>query len=367
MGVGCILSPATCLAGPIAHATFSDLFGALTSWMVDSVGWMLRASGAALASASEPATVLASAQGLYRTLEALAPALMILGLTVATLQAVRHGDAGSLWRVYFGVLPASVAGIVLAPHVAALVLRAVNELTGTAAASVQARTGELAARVSSLVGTVPGFGLFVLAGALVIGSWLLWCELIVRVVVLTVLLVLVPLVAGLAVLPALRRAPWRLGETFIAVALAKFLVVLALVLGLDELTGTSATQVVVGVVTLALAAGAPFVLLRLVPVLEQSALQHAEGVRQRLASSSRRGIGQASRVLGAMSPESAMAAPESPEDLGLPLLEGDGELELPSQEGPPPKAPVGEGRLRHGHVAYTRDHLGPVVTWHWDD
>ena len=67
---------------------------------------------------------------------------------------------------------------------------------------------------------------FLLSIFVVIGTMLLWFELIVRTVVLTLLLVLVPVIVPLATFPSLRRLGWRLGETFVAVAASKFAIVI---------------------------------------------------------------------------------------------------------------------------------------------
>jgi len=114
---------------------------------------------------------------------------------------------------------------------------------------------------------------------------LLWCELIIRSVVLTLLLVLVPVIVPLSTFPAMRRLGWRLAETFIAVASSKLLIVIALSLGLDELEGGSVTVAITGAVTLLLATCTPFVLLRVIPFVEQSALHNLEGIRQRFTRS----------------------------------------------------------------------------------
>ena len=367
MGIGCLLNPATCAAGLVAHATLGDLFNALTNWVVDSVHWILTSAGAVLATTTDPTTVTNAVTPLYATLTTLSPILMLLGLMVATFSALRHGDPSSLWRSYLGVAPACVAAIALARPLAALTLRAVNDVSSTAAASVATRETTLANDLHNIVGSVPGFGLFLLAVAVVVGSWFLWCEMVVRVVVLALLLVLVPIVAALSTFPSLRRVGWRLAETFVAVAASKFLIVIALVLGLDELTGSSATRVVAGAVTLVLAALTPFVLLRVVPVMEQSALHHVEGLRQRLSHGARRAAMGTMNASAMLAPEAMPVAPTTPEDLGFGMWEGDGELELaPPYEGPV-KAPVGVPRRRGGHVAYTKDDMGPVVTWHFDE
>ena len=163
-----------------------------------------------------------------------APVLMMVGLLVSTLQALRHGEASALWRVYFGVAPACVAGIALARPIALLILDAVNQLSSNAASTVAAHETVLGTALTGLTPTTPGFGVFLLACVVVVGTMLLWFELIVRTVVLTLLLVLVPVVVPLATFPSMRRLGWRLGETFVAVAVSKFAIVVTLVLGLNE-------------------------------------------------------------------------------------------------------------------------------------
>jgi len=351
----CLLSPVRCAGTSVAKSTLGDLFGALTNWVLASVTWLLHSASGVLVSASEPSTVLRSANQEFSVLVALAPALMMVGLLVATLQALRHGDSASLARAYFAVAPACVAGIALARPLAVLILTSVNQLSTTAAQTVVGREATLANDFNALSGSTPGFGIFVLAIGVVVGCWLLWCELVVRSVVLTLLLVLVPVVVPLATFPALRRVGWRLAETFVAVAASKFLIVVALSLGLDQLEGSSSTQIVTGGVSLLLAGASPFLLLRVIPFVEQSALHNFEGLRGRLS----RGAQQMA--------SSPAANAVRAEDLGLAMWESDSQVSLAPTDAEPGPAPVGKARGRGGHVAYYSDDAGPVVGWHFDE
>ena len=368
----CLFNPTSCVATSVAKATLGDLFDGLTSWILASVQWFLSASGHVLTSASDPSLVIRSASLEYATLLNLSAPLMLIGLLVATISALRHGDAGSLWRVYLGVAPAAVLTLALARPVATLILQAVDQLSSSAALSVVQHEQILATSLISLTPSVPGFGIFILAVGVVIGTWLLWCELIVRTVVLTLLLVLVPVIVPLTTFPALRRVATRLAETFIAVAAAKFLIVITLSLGLNELTGSSTTQVITGAVTLILAAGAPFILLRIIPFIEQSALHNLEGVRSRLTRSV---TGAATSPLVAagrnLLPDAPIPGPpQRPADLGLEMWESSPPMpfpEPPDPSDPPIPPPVGKPTLRGGHVAYHLDDSGPVVGWHFDE
>jgi hypothetical protein len=364
----CIVSPTSCVSS-VAKSSFNGLFDALTSWIVASVQWLLGAVGAVLTSASDPSTVLSGAKAEFTTLIVLAPVLMMIGLLVSTLQALRHGEASMLWRVYLGVAPACVAGIALAQPLALLTLQAVNQMSSTAASSVAQHETKLATALTGLMPTTPSFGVFMLAGLVVVGAMLLWCELIVRTVVLTLLLVLVPIVVPLSTFPSMRRLSWRLVETFVAVAASKFIIVVALVLGLNELQGSSPTEVITGAVTLLLATCTPFVLLRVIPFIEQSALHNLEGLRARatraVTNAPSSPVAQAVRSLA---PAVAVPGPpERSEDLGLETWPGTPETPMPSLDGDAPAPPIGTPRLRGGHVAYRRDEGGPVVGWHFDE
>ncbi|MGA7834076.1 MAG: hypothetical protein WCA31_02600 [Acidimicrobiales bacterium] len=363
----CVVSPASCVTS-LAKSTFNDLFNAMTSWILASVQWILTSVGGVLTSAAEPSLVARGAQSEFTTLLVVSPVLMMLGLLVSTLQALRHGEVSSLWRVYLGVAPACVAGVVLARPVASLILAAVNQLSTTAASTAAQHETTLAKGLMSLTPTAPGFGVFVLAGAVVVGAMLLWFELIVRVVVLTLLLVLVPIVVPLATFPSLRRVGWRLAETFATVAASKFVIVVTLVLGLDELT-SSGTDVVVGAVTLLLAACSPYLVLRVVPVIEQSALHQLDGLRSRATrAASNAPSSPVVQVARSMAPD--VPVPEPPvrgEDLGLETWPGVAETPMPPEDGDPPAPPIGTRRPRGGHAVLQRDDMGPVVGWHFDE
>ena len=367
--VFCIFSPVACAATSVAKATLGVLFSAFTSWVLGCVQWLLDAAGAVLTSASDPTTVTAAAQGEFRTLLVLAPPLLLVGLLVTTLGALRHGDSAALWRAYLGVAPACVAAVFLARPLATLMLEAVNQLSSAAAAGVATHESTLAHILMSMPSSTPGFGLLLLGVAVIVGCLLLWCELVIRTVILAVLLVMVPVIVPLSVFPSMRRVGWRLAETFIAVAASKFFIVIVLALGLNELAGTSSMQVITGAVTMWLATATPFVLLRVIPFVEASALHNLDGLRQR-ASRAAQSLPSSPVVAAAAAllPDAPLPAPpERPADLGLPEWEGDGDLPLPPHGGTRPPAPVGEPRLRGGHVAYRLDEDGPVVGWHFDE
>jgi hypothetical protein len=55
------------------------------------------------------------------------------------------------------------------------------------------------------------------------------------------------------------------------------------------------------------------------------------------------------------------------EDLGFGMWEGDGDVEMPTWDGPSLPPPIGVPQPRGGHVAYSMDEMGPVIGWHFDE
>ncbi len=367
--VACALNPATC-AGGVLKGSASSLFALLVAWVVGSVQWIVHGLAVVLGSTGTPDQVLAASRGEFSALVPLAPVLLVVGLAVATLQALRHGDSGALWRAYLGVAPACVAGVVLARPIGRLVLEAVDQASSASAIHVATHVATLARFLAAVPLGVPGAAVGLIATLLIAGSMLVWCELVLRTLALALLLAVVPVVVPLCALPSLRRLGWRLAETFAVVAASKLVIVVTLALGTSELTTPSMATVVTGAVTLLLATASPFALLRLVPVMESTALAGLEGLRARAARAA--GVPGPGRWRGLVpAPEvEDPGPPERPTDLGIPMWEGAGELSPPEwdPDAPRPAPPVvGERPVRTGHVAYLRDRLGPVVGWHWDD
>ena len=131
----------------------------------------------------------------------------------------------------------------------------------------------------------------------------------------------------------------------------------------------SVTAVLTGVVTLLLACATPFLIFRLVPVMEQSAAHALDGLRHRAvraaAALPSTPLGMA--VSNLRPPYVPPGPPEPPEDLGFPTWQGSGDLPLPPLEGERPPAPTGTPRVRHGRMAIFKDRMGDVIGWHWDD
>lgn len=373
-GLGCVLRPVACAGTHVASAAWNGLLGVATQWLLDSVRWLLGQSATLLNSVGEPHQVVAAASPEFDRLLSVSPVLLTIGLMVTTLQALRAGSSARLWATYVGALPACVAGIVIARPLAVDIVSACNELANAASSGNPVIGSHLVLTLNSLASATPGFGLLLMAGAVVAGTWLLWCELVVRDVVLSVLIALVPLIVPFSIVPSMRRVGWRLLETFAVVALTKVVIAAVIAVGFTEMVGPSALSVVTGAMTLVFAAMAPYMLFRLVPVLENAAIGQFEGVRSKTQGrirAARSAVSNPSR--SAESSGSVLAGDVSDEasPLGGDMGFDDWIGEAPS---PPEdfgdaskKPPVGAPRIRRGRVHITKDDMGPVVGWHWDE
>jgi type IV secretion system protein TrbL len=134
----------------------------------------------------------------------------------------------------------------------------------------------------------------------ILGAFMVWLELIVRAGLVYLMVATAPLVLAMRIFPGFAPAWKKFVETAVAVILSKVFVAIALVLGLSLTTGgviptgtaagTGADigQLIAGIAMMALAAFAPFVLLRFVPVVEAALL--AQGISHMPARVAQQGM-----------------------------------------------------------------------------
>src|SRR5581483_8098148 len=163
-------------------------------------------------------------------------------------------------------------------------------LTDAAAAAVLAGTGndlgalasKYALGTTALTGGVAGA---VLLMVFLLGALLVWAELVVRAALVYLLVAFAPVALAARVWPGTRGVFRRLCELGVALVVSKFAIALALALGVVALVGGGTTAqgqglslagLLAGATLMGLAAFTPFVVLRLLPVLESAVL--AQGI-----------------------------------------------------------------------------------------
>ncbi|MEX1171827.1 MAG: hypothetical protein WEG56_04350 [Chloroflexota bacterium] len=149
-----------------------------------------------------------------------------------------------------------------------------NTRAGANARAVLERLGERDA-----VAYGSAFVVFLLGLVAVVGAFLLWIELLIRASLLYLLIALSPLAYAAFVWPSARRVLRRLAEFVVALALSKVVIAIAMAVAASALTrGASSAGIetgeqkvgamLVGVIMFMLATFAPFLILKLLPVVE---------------------------------------------------------------------------------------------------
>ena len=230
-------------------------------------------------------------QNLLRSVLTLAGVLMVGFLLLAVIQGVLAGEPASMLRAVAVEAPVSVLGMVLLVAVTQLLLG----LTDAASAMVlQGAPGDLGHFLSgfgsSATVATGGVAAAVMLVVFLLGALLVWIELVVRSALIYLLVAFAPLALAARVWPAAKGVFRRLCELGLALIVAKFGIALALGLGAAALAGGGASTsagaaadagadlagLLGGATLMLLAAFMPFVVLRLLPILETAVV--AQGI-----------------------------------------------------------------------------------------
>jgi len=231
-------------------------------------------------------------QAVVRTVGLLGTVFMVAFLLLALIQGLLAGDPGAMLRSALLEVPISVVATVVLVSVAQLLLGVTDEASNmvlSGAPSDLAHFFKGFGEASSIASN--GLAGVVMLVLFLLGALLVWIELVVRSSLIYWLAATAPLVAAARVWPAARGAFRRLVEIGLALIFSKFAIALALGLGAAALAGggprpegadvgTSVGLDLAGLLTgatlMLLAAFTPFVLLRLLPILEVAVV--AQGI-----------------------------------------------------------------------------------------
>jgi hypothetical protein len=230
------------------------------------------------------------AQHIVASVAQIAGVLMIAFLLAVVVQGTLAGDPASMVRAALKEVPMAVFGIVALGTLTGLLLAltdaASSLVLGDAPESLQRFFAGFGASSNVLSGGILGIVLFVV---FLVGALLVWVELIVRSSLIYLLIACAPLALAARVWPATRSAFRRLCDIGLALIVSKFVIALALALGAAALggggpqnattagtAGLDAAGLLAGGTLMLLAAFTPFVLLRVLPVLETAVV--AQGI-----------------------------------------------------------------------------------------
>jgi len=227
-------------------------------------------------------------QELFATVLHLSAVLMLLFLLLAVVQGVLSGEPATMLRAALVEAPLSMLGTVALVAVTTALLAATDGATALVLTDVDESLGRFA-RGFGATGSLMTNGLLsvLLSVLFLIGAVLVWIELAVRAALVYFLVLVGPLVLSARVWPAGRGAFRKLCEVGIAVIVSKFAIALALALGAAALGGGGPSGaddgsalagqlsgLLAGSTLMLVAAFTPFVVLRLVPVVESAAVAH---------------------------------------------------------------------------------------------
>lgn len=304
-----------------------DLLSVIQTWVSDGAVWLLDQVGAVLNSTTE-ANLNSSWFGARFSLMAeLTASVMLPMILCAVIQCVYRQNAAALMRIFLVNLPLAVLLTGVAVELVRIAMAVTDAMSAEFLAAAGEDTREIVSTLTVLAGPgaagVPGFAMFI-AELLIAGTaFTLWLELVVRASAITAAALFLPLVLGALVWPAISHWARRLADTLAALVLSKLVIAAVISLavgavagGLDGSGSVSSRfgDLVVGVALLLLATFSPFVLLRLIPVLEAGAASHLEGARHRFAPAAQSAIRPAASA--GQSIAARFAKGESTDDVG---------------------------------------------------
>jgi hypothetical protein len=254
----------------------------------------------------------------FDVLRAMAVFVLLPMLLAAAISAIIRQDPGRLLRAVLVYVPLAVLGTALGIELVGRALQVTDLLSNQVASSLGNNTETALRGLGHSLVTLPpsgpsSGGFVVTIGALVLafGSLLVWLELLVRAAAIYVAVVFLPLVLSGLVWPTTARWTRRLVEVLVALILSKFIIVTVLSLAAGALAhpsdnGDAINGVLAGAALLLVAAFAPFVLLRLVPIVEAGVIGHLEGIERRPVAAGTAAASQATTLaMGAAGRESS--------------------------------------------------------------
>jgi hypothetical protein len=285
------------LAIPVISHLLRDTVGVAVRGFVDVIAapvaaaaaWILKGVGALIDATTRPQLDRAWFQDRYSVMVALALLTLVGVLSVSAVHAVVRQDPGLVVRVMVVQLPMAViltgaaAGIVQwSLSLVDLMCRAVTADTGYDLQHLFLNMERYLLALSVAGGpSVPAFVTLVVSLLVVVGGLLLWMELLLRSIAVDAATLFLPLAMVTLAWPAASRIARRLAETIAALVLSKLVIVGVLSLAASALSSGGFGALLTGMALLLLAAGAPYALLRLVPMAEFGAVTHMEGLTRR--------------------------------------------------------------------------------------
>jgi hypothetical protein len=262
--------------GLVSSVTSALTLAPLVAWVLGGATFVLHATSHVLGQTTSPQLGSTWFSSTYWRVAGIAAVLTLPFLFAAAVQALIRSDLGLLLRAALGYLPLAALAVAIAAPLTMLLLAASDQLSASVSSAAGQQVEHFLSQSISRLGAVgitvsSPFVVFLVGLLTVAGAITLWIELLVREAAVYVIVLLLPLAFAAFVWPARRIWAIRSVEVLIALILSKFVIVAVLSLGgaaLDQSAGQSVTGLLAGGVLMALAAFAPWAVLRLIPLAE---------------------------------------------------------------------------------------------------
>ena len=277
--------------GAVGEWAVGGFFDGLAQWVASGLEAVLDGLLAFLGQVStpEPTAVWFSGPGSpYAAVRQVAAALLVGFVLLGVISGLLAGDPGAMVRRMLLGVPTAVLAIAAITVVATKLLALTDALSAAVLGpSLAGSAAPLSQLMTAAVAATSGAAGVVVGAIGVLAALAVWVELLVRSALVYVLVALSPLAFAASVWPAARSAARRLLELLLAVIASKLVIAIALAVGAaalgpgtrpltDPNTGSPAAgglgALIVGVAVLAMAAFAPFLVLRLFPVVEAAVI-----------------------------------------------------------------------------------------------
>jgi hypothetical protein len=273
--------------------TFDTMAAGIAGWVLGGVSYFVNGAVDFLRTSARPdveAVWFAGPGSPYAVVRDVAVVLLIGFVLLGLLQGLVHGDAAGMLRRVAGRLPVAVVGMVATTAVAGRLLALTDALSDAVLSGTGGQALDFLSGFGSLGGATSGFAAVVLGLVAVLAALVLWVELIVRASLVYLLVAISPIGFAATLWPAARGFLRKTVEVLVAVIASKFVICVALSIGVAALAGAgggvpesaaapaasgmapsvgvSLATLLIGAVILALAAFSPFLVLRLIPLAE---------------------------------------------------------------------------------------------------
>ncbi len=265
----------------------------IVEFVVEGASWLLGEVAAFIDRSTRPEVTAEWFRSAYRDMAVVAALGLLPFLLLAVIQSLLRQNVAMLLRAPFLHVPLAAIGTAGAVVVVDLLVQLTDELSSWIGRSFGSDLSGFATALGNALtgmsapagGAVAGFAALLAAALVAFAAFVVWLELLLRQAAIYVAVLFLPVGFMALVWPATSHWLRRLAEGLMAIILSKFVIVAVMALAASALDSEVAEEgfgvVISGAAMLSLAALAPYVLLRLIPVFEAGLTANLEGTFRR--------------------------------------------------------------------------------------